>query len=269
MTTQKICSALLLACCATIAQAHDRWLLPSHSNVSGDQGEWVMVDVSASNEAFSVDKPLGAEQLQITAPDGNSVFPGSSYRGHRKSVVDIHLQQSGTYRLQMQDTGQFWTSYELNGDKKWLRGVSKANRARQLPQGAENVVTSLGYSNVMTFITLNEPTDSFASNGTGVEYVPITHPSDFAQHEVAQLQFIFNGKATAGIEIAITREGTRYRNDPETLTLTSDKNGRIEFTPELAGRYLLSARYRQDSQNHPEADRISGNLFLTFEVILN
>ncbi|NRA72425.1 MAG: DUF4198 domain-containing protein [Gammaproteobacteria bacterium] len=253
------------------ASAHNRWILPSHFNLSNDKGEWVMVDVTASNETFNVDKPMGADKMKITGPDGKSVRPGSSYRGHRKSVVDIHLEQSGTYQLKMGGDPSYWTSYQLKGDDKkhWLRGVNKLQRQAKLPKGAINAQTIESYANVVTYITLNSPSSDFKTTNKGLEFVPVTHPSDVAQGEKAQFKFIFNGKAQAGVEVEIVREGVRYRNDPNGLKLKSDKKGIVSFTLEQAGRYLLMAEHESEVKNNPQADTVGGQIFLTFEAVLD
>jgi uncharacterized GH25 family protein len=260
--------ALILA---AQASAHNRWILPSHFSLSNDKGEWVMVDITASNETFNVDKPMGADRLKITSPDGKSVFPGSSYRGHRKSVVDIHLENNGTYQLKMGGEPSYWTSYKAKGETKeqWLRNVNKVNRASQLPKGAHDIKTLESSSSVQTYITLNSPSDNFALNNKGLEFLPVTHPSDVAQGETAQFKFTFNGKAQAGVKVEIIREGVRYRNKPESLILTTDSKGQIDFTLAQAGRYILMAKHEQDVADYALADTVGGQVFLTFEAVLD
>lgn len=253
------------------ASAHNRWILPSHFNLSNDKGEWVMADITASNETFNVDKPMGADKLEITGPNGKRVRVGSSYRGHRKSVVDIHLEDSGTYQFKMGGEASYWTSYQLIGDEKkhWLRGVNKLQRQGQLPKGAINAHTMESYANVLSYITLNTPSKGFKTTDKGLEFVPVTHPSDVAQGEQAQFKFIFNGQPQAGVSVEIVREGVRYRNDQNVLKLTSDKKGIINFTLAQAGRYLLMAEHQSDVKHNPQADTVGGQIFLTFEAVLD
>jgi len=253
------------------AAAHNRWILPSHFNLSNDKGEWVMVDVTASNETFNVDKPLGAEKMKIIGPKGKSIFPSSSYRGHRKSVVDIHLEESGTYQLKMGGDVSYWTSYKEKAQDKeqWLRNVNKEQRIKKLPKGATDVKTYESSATVLTYITLNSPSNNFNANKKGLDFVPVTHPSDIAQNEEAQFSFIFNGKAQSGIEVEIVREGVRYRNDPQNIKLTTDNKGIVSFTPQEAGRYMLIAEFEKEMKNYDLADALGGRLFLTFEAVLN
>ncbi|MFT5759626.1 MAG: putative GH25 family protein [Alteromonadaceae bacterium] len=261
-------SAMLLA---TQASAHNRWFLPSHFNLSNDKGEWVVVDVTASNETFNVDKPLGAERMKIINPKGESIFPSSSYRGHRKSVVDIHLEDNGTYQLKMGGEPSYWTSYKIKGQdkKQWLRNVNKEQRKIKLPAGAYDAQTVESSASVLTYITLNSPSENFATSNQGLELLPITHPSDIAQGEEAKLSFIFNGKVQTGVKVEIVREGVRYRNNPNSLKLTTNAKGMINFTPEHAGRYMLIADFEKEVTDYALADTLGGKIFLTFEAVLN
>lgn len=261
-------STLLLVAQAT---AHNRWILPSHFNLSNDKGEWVMVDVTASNETFNVDKPMGAEKMRITAPDGKSLFPSSSYRGHRKSVVDIHLEKNGTYQLKMGGEASYWTGYKIKGkeEEQWLRNVNKEQRKSKLPKGAYDAHTVESSGSILTYITLNSPSENFQANNQGLEFVPITHPSDIAQGEAAKFKFILNGKAQSGVKVEVIREGVRYRNEPESLKLTTNAEGVVDFTLEHAGRYLLMAEFEREVTDYALADVIDGKIFLTFEAVLN
>jgi hypothetical protein len=61
----------------------------------------------------------------------------------------------------------------------------------------------------------------------------------------------------------------RYRNNPDSLKLTSDSKGVITFNLKEAGRYLLMAEYETKTANNADADSVSGQIFLTFESVLN
>ena len=270
MNFKQLITVFIALLIAGQTSAHNRWVLPSHFNLSNDKGEWIMVDVTASNETFSVDKPLGAEKLRVIRPNGNIVYPDSGYRGHRKSVVDIHLTDSGTYTLQMAGEPSYWTSYKLPGEdkSKWMQ-ANKADRKTKLPKEAHSIVTRSSSTNIVTYVTLNSPSDNFIFKNEGLELKPITHPSDIAQGEKAEFTLLFNGKAQADIEVEITREGVRYRNEPQPLKLTSNKQGVISFTLAQAGRYLLIANHSTAVKDNPLTDKMAGKLFWTFETALN
>jgi uncharacterized GH25 family protein len=264
-------TALLLA---GSAHAHTRWILPTHFNVSAEEGKknvWIMADVTASNETFHVDKPMGSDNLTILQPNGKSSRADSSFRGHRKSVVDINLTENGTYKMFIAGDTRYVTSYKMPGsDKaKRMRDVNKANRDQRLPKGATDVKTMAASSQVMTFITLNQPTDNFGIKKQGLELMPITHPSDIAQNEETTLQFLFDGKPQANVSIEIIKDGSRYRNDAGVQTFKTDKSGNVTFTLAEAGRYILVAKHRAKAKNNPLAEMVSGQIFLTFEAVLN
>jgi uncharacterized GH25 family protein len=152
---------------------------------------------------------------------------------------------------------------------KWMRNANKGNRDSLLPKGAKNVKTVASSAQVMTYVTLNEPTNNYALNNVGLELKPITHPSDIAQNEKAKLQLLFNGKPQKGVKVEIIKDGARYRNNPDALELESNKKGEIEFTLEEAGRYLLMAEFRSEKSDNPLADEMGGQIFFTFEAVLN
>jgi len=45
-----------------------------------------------------------------------------------------------------------------------------------------------------------------------------------------RFRLAFNGKAQSGIEVKIVREGVRYRNDPKSIKLITDRKGFVSFT---------------------------------------
>lgn len=249
------------------AQAHNRWILPSHFNVSAESDAWVMLDVTASNETFNVDKPMGAEKVKVIAPDGKQVFQGASFRGHRKSVVDVHLTQSGTYQFLLTSEPFYMTYYDDSGEGKRF-AADKQQRHELLPKGASQVKTAAYSSKVMSYATLNEPSEQFVLSQKGLELVPVTHPSDIAEKEPVKFKFLLDGQPQAGVKIVVIKDGVRYRNEPNPLTTQTDSKGVTEFTLNEAGRYLLMASY-DDTQGDSRADSYHEKLFLTFEAVLN
>lgn len=268
MNIKKLLALTLSCVISTQALAHSRWVLPTHFNLSADKGEWIMVDITASNETFYVDKAMGVDLVSIITPDGKRTRPSSTYKGHRKSVADYFLKDSGTYKITNNSKAAYMTTYTINGERKRL-WANKAELAGKLPTQAKNIKTSYRYSRVESYVTLNAPSDNFKTDGKLLELIPITHPSDIAEQEAVTFKFLFNGKAQKNVSVEITADGSRYRNDPQTLKLVSDENGEISFTPKSAGRYLLIAEHQANTPKSTLADKQSGSVFLTFEAQLN
>lgn len=256
---------------ATTAQAHPRWVLPSHFTVSKEGGDWLTFDVTASHGTFVFDKPAGSEQAFVIMPDGRSERPNFVVRGKRRSMFDFFFVEEGTHKVAINNQPSYYTQYKAGrrDTVKWAR-ASKADRASVIPEKARDVVTQLSYTRAESYVTVGMPTEkALEIEGKLLEMKPITHPSDIIEGEEVTFQFFFNGEPQQGVTAEITREGTLYRNHQEQIDVVSDKDGKITFTPDVAGRYLMKANYKGELKNDPLADKASMNVHLTFETQLN
>lgn len=249
------------------AGAHSRWLLPSHYTLSSEQGEWIVLDATASNEVFNVDKALSIDPLSILTPSGKRTRPSSTYKAHRKSVADYFIKESGTYKVTNNASASYFSSYKV-GDKHQRARANKLELKALVPSNATNLQTTFGLTRIETYITMNNPTENYGIDGKFLELRPVTHPSEIVEQETATFAFTYHGKAQAGVEVEVQRDGARYRNNPEVIKLVSNAKGEISFTPTQAGRYLLIAEYQQDAKNKTLADKEHGGVFLTFEAQL-
>lgn len=249
------------------ANAHSRWLLPSHYTLSSEQGEWIALDATASNEVFNVDKALSIDSLSILTPSGKKERPSSTYKAHRKSVADYFVKESGTYKFTNNASASYFSSYKV-ADKRKRARANKVELKALVPANATELQTAYGLTRVETYITMNNPTDNFGTEGKFLELLPVTHPSEIVEQEPATFAFTYHGKAQSGVEVEVVREGVRYRNNPEVIKLVTNAKGEITFTPTQAGRYLLIAEYQQDASNKALADKEHGGIFLTFEAQL-
>ncbi|AUV87820.1 Domain of unknown function (DUF4198) [Vibrio sp. B1FIG11] len=256
---------------ATTAQAHPRWVLPSHFTVSKEGGDWLTFDVTASHGTFVFDKPAGSEQAFVIMPDGRSERPNFVVRGKRRSMFDFYFEEEGTHKVAINNQPSYYTQYKAGrrDTVKWAK-ASKADRASVIPEKARDVVTQLSYTRAESYVTVGMPTEkALEIEGKLLEMKPLTHPSDIIEGEEVIFQFFFNGEPQQGVTAEITREGTLYRNHQEQIDVVSDKDGKITFTPEVAGRYLMKANYKGELKNDPLADKASANVHLTFETQLN
>ncbi|MCS0030018.1 DUF4198 domain-containing protein [Vibrio alginolyticus] len=255
----------------TTAQAHPRWVLPSHFTVSKEGGDWLTFDVTASHGTFVFDKPAGSDQAFVVMPDGRSERPNFVVRGKRRSMFDFFFTEEGTHKVAINNQPSYYTQYKAGrrDTVKWAR-ANKAERHDVLPKQARDVVTQLIYTRAESYITVGMPTEkALEIEGKMLEMKPITHPSDIIEGEPVTFQFFFNGEPQEGVTAEITREGTMYRNHQEQIDVVSDKDGKVIFTPEVAGRYLMKANYKGELKDNPLADKASANVHLTFETQLN
>jgi hypothetical protein len=267
MKTLPIAGLALLALLSTAqpAHAHKRWLLPSHTVVS--QSQWITVDTSVSNDIFFVDKPFPLAGLTVIGPDGQAAETDNLLEGHRRSVFDVNLAMPGSYRITI-TRPLFMSVYELNGERQRQRGNDPKALLAKVPAGAENLRVAEIISHMETFATVGAPNNkALKPSGTGLELAPVTHPNDLYAGETARFRFLVDGKPAAGINVTVVPAGTRYRDQQQAWSLTSDDKGEIGLAWPHAGRYYLEAEYSDDQPSHPRADSRRLQYLSTFEVL--
>lgn len=261
---KKLLCATLLAAFSQTSAAHTLWLMPSHFVLSSEQS-WISVDLSAANMTFVADKGVSPEHLAIVYPDGSRHKFSHSYQGKRKSQADHQLTQPGTYLLENAAPARYFTLYQLNGERKRLAADKQAAQA-QLPAGASEQLTSYSQSKALAVVTVKAPNrTAITPGGKGLEVNFVSHPADYVAAEAIRWQLLFDGKPVPGLSVELSRQDELYRNDAGRQTLHSDAQGYLQFTPPVAGRYLLETHY-QAKVATALADQLRAGLTLTFEV---
>lgn len=258
-----LCVALVLP---LAAQAHKMWMVPSATVISGDDA-WVTVDAAVSNDLYYPDHfPAQLDQLVITAPDGTTVKPENAATGKYRSTFDLAVPQKGTYRLALVNQGLF-ANYEVDGQKKRWRGKAEELKAA-IPANAKNVQVSEMSSRVETFVTQGTPSDgALKPTNKGLELVPVTKPNDLMVGEKATFQLLLDGKPAANLKVAAINGATRYRNAPDQMDTTTDKDGKFSFTWPTAGMYWVNASSEDDKTSLKEAKLRRLGYTATLEVL--
>ena len=248
------------------AQAHKAWLQPSQTVLAGNN-PWVTVDAAVSNDLFYFNHvPLKVDNLSITAPDGSQVAAQNNATGKYRSVFDVELKQTGTYRIGVVNNyviGQ----WQENGQPKRWRGTAAAF-ATEVPKGAKDLKVSQSVSRVETFVTNGSPSAAaLKPSGVGLELVPVTHPNDLFAGEEARFRLQIDGKPAAGIEVEIVRGNTRYRNAQDEIKLKTDAKGEFAVTWPEAGLYWLEATSEDTRTTLPQAKQRRLGYVATLEVL--
>ena len=245
-------SLAILAALATLAmpmsaQAHRAWLAPTATVLSGTDA-WVGFDAGMSNGVFIADHAaMNLAGLIITAPDGSTAAPENMMRSRYRSTFDLHLTQPGTWKVANVSSGLNAT-YMENGEQKRWRGQA-AEFPGALPAGATDVVATRVSNRIETFVTLGAPTDSvFTNPADGLALIPVTHPNDLVAGEAATFKLSNDGLPAAGVEVTVARGGTRYRDNPEEMTVTTGADGSFTVTWSEPGMYWLNATVRTPAQ---------------------
>ena len=194
--------------------------------------------------------------LSITAPDGSTAQAENVMQAKYRSSFDLHLSQPGTYRVANIGSG-FQVNYKQGGEAKRWRGT-EAEFPAAIPADATEVVATRTDSRTETFVTLGEPTD-LTPTGKGLELAPVTHPNDLAAGEAATFKLLKDGQPAADVEVTIARGGTRYRNNPEEITVKTGADGAFSVTWPEAGLYWLGASVRTAGVNGQPGSNASWN----------
>ncbi len=241
-------SFAILAALATLAlpmsaQAHRAWLAPTATVLSGTEA-WVGFDAGMSNGVFIADHAaMNLAGLVITGPDGATLAPENLHRARYRSSFDVHLTRPGTYRV-ANVMGGVMVSYKQGGEQKRWRGA-EADMAANIPADATEVVATRSASRIETFVTLGEPSvAALTPTGQGIELVPVSHPNDLVSGEAATFKLVRDGQPAAGLEVTIARGGTRYRDNPGEITVTTGADGAFTVTWPEPGLYWLNASVR-------------------------
>ncbi|CAM2009527.1 DUF4198 domain-containing protein [Acanthopleuribacter pedis] len=273
-------SLLFLALTTCVGFAHDRFIVPSHTILSGEKTKSVSLTASISNDVFHPDRPLGDNgkgwvppslkayfdrmETTVILPDGSKdpSFALQSFR--RFSAGDLELKQDGTYRISLvHDEAPMVTFTKADGS--FGRAFGKEAR---VPEGATKVVRKTTASRVETFVTRNNANRA-AIQPTGhlLELAGSAHPNDLFVGEAVSFQLFHAGKPLAKpAEVVLVRGGTRHRNQRDKIEATTDATGTFEVVFPEAGFYLLQTEVMVPGRPGSGMQEHWYSLFVTLEV---
>lgn len=270
LSFKRAATALALVLTAAVplsASAHRTWLLPSSTVLSGND-PWVSVDAAVSNDLFFFESfALRLDGLQVTAPDGSYAKPENAYTGKYRTSFDVHLTQSGTYKVAVLSNSLFGSYKDANGQTKRWRG-NVETLANDIPADAKDVQVTQMQGRIETFVTAGKPSAKVLKiSGTGLELQAITHPTDLIAGEAASFRMLLDGKPAANLKVTVVPGGTRYRDKLNELTPVTDANGKFSVTWPSAGMYWLEATVKDSKPNLKPATDRRANYTATLEVL--
>lgn len=257
--------AIALSAGVVTAQAHNVWLLPSSTVLS--KTDWITVDAAVSNDLFFFNHhPLALDNLAVTAPDGSSLKAENPHKGKLRSVFDLHLEQSGTYRIAVLNGGVFarWKD-KATGQPKRARGTAQ-NIASQIPADAQDVEVTQSAGRIETFVTVGKPS-ALRPSGQGLELVSTGSPTDLAMGEKATFALQIDGQPAKDVEVTVTPGATRYRDKLGDITVKTDAKGQFSVTWPQPGMYWIEASARDDKTSVPQAKERRLTYAATLEVM--
>ncbi len=249
---------------AGAAQAHDQWIEPSATVLSGEEAR-VTFDAAAGNDKFQYNhRPLPLNALVITGPDGKPVEALNQHSGDLRSSFDLRLKTDGTYRVALVRDGVFARWKENGENKRWMG--SAADLAKNVPAKADDLNVSESVSRIETFVTKGKPTKVEAT-GKGLELFADPHPNDLYAGETTNFTVLMDGKPAAGLEIEVAVDGIRYRDASEEFTTKTDDKGQFSIKWPRAGLFWIHTDISDEKTTVPAAKRRNTAYVGTFEVL--
>lgn len=286
-STTLVFACLLNVLAANLAYAHARWVVPSHTIVSGDEATTISLDYSISNDIFHPDIALGGVslgssetaspstpmQLQLantqavlTKPNGKQQTLKSVDLA-RKSSTYFTAADNGTYRVDIVQSPIEITLFTAKDGSPGRLFGTRDEVAQKLPEGVKKVEGLTYASRVQTFVTRNQVTHkTLRPSGSGLELKHSTHPNELFANEPVRYQLLLDGKMLTPnsdkTRIKITAHGTRYRNQRGDFSPRLHETGEFIVRWPNAGLYLIEVEHDLVG---PEGKTIFA-LFLTLEV---
>lgn len=274
-------TALLLT--QTITQsawAHARWVLPSHTNLTGEKPHVITVDMSISNDLFApthgfIMQSIGSDNPYVTpaelimiSPDAKTTNDIPFVNFNVKSVGKISLSQKGTHYIRLTQNPVYFTTYNnKNGSEGKAFGKSAfvGSSDAKLPENVINVQRVKYIPTIDTVVSRNGMSKVSYLN-KDLEIRTSSHPNDLFVGEKTLFQLYLNGKAiTQSSTIYVVRGGTRHRNNRAIKSVTSNKSGWFEVEWQHSGMHLIETEYSMPS-NDKGIDLNTYSMFSTFEV---
>lgn len=294
---------LCVALISVKSLAHGRWIVPSDTILSSEEPVTIALDFSVSNDVFHPDhayggvpldslfnayrddkkgskkddkknsvqvkspmaKVMASTRLRSVSPSGKIKEDAAIVNVDRKSVAALSLDESGTYRISVEQDPIHLVTFK-HADGKPGRVFGTLNEV-DLPEGAKDIGSVTLINRVQTFVTRNGLThENIQPQKSGLDVSSYIHPNELFSKEKNKYTLFFNGKPLANQDVKITRGGTRYRNDRELIERTSDDNGRFEVQWPEAGMYVLEAEMSEKTEQGAVSHTMSYGLYLTLEV---
>ncbi|KRA02348.1 DUF4198 domain-containing protein [Achromobacter sp. Root565] len=259
----KLAAALAL-CLPFAAHAHDVWIVPSSTVLSGTDS-WITVDAAVGNDKFYFNHaPLRLDGLTVTAPDGNAAEAENINRGKLRSTFDLQIKQAGTYRVAVVNDGVFARWKENGKNKRYFGKVE--GMAQAVPAKADELEVSQSLGRVETFVTAGKPS-ALKPVGRGLELAPVTHPNDLFTDEAATFQMLLDGKPAADLEVNVVPGGSRYRDKVGEIQLKTDQDGKFSVKWPQPGLYWIEAGMEDAKVTVPQAKKRRLSYAGTVEVL--
>lgn len=253
---------LLAALVPWFAQAHTAYLAPaSFEPVHGNR---VTLDAAFAEAFFVPEVVFDDSRFVVLGPDGAGVPAQSVHRLKTRAVIEHTLDGKGTYRFSSGPRlGAVFRTWEVDGKTESTR-----DPAKPLPAGARLLAHYQSLNLAESYVTLGAPSRAaLKPYGSGLEIVPVTHPSDLYTGERFVFEVHFDGTPLAGATIEIFPATGDGRSKQAAAKLTSDAAGQATFALTRAGTWLAVVRHRGKAPAGAAAPEYGYGYTLSFRTL--
>lgn len=248
------------------AMSHDVWISADSFEIHSDEQNTYSLDVSRSAEAFLAESNHETGNITIVGPKKDSKNYGAAFSGINKEVYEAEFKDYGTYYLNADETQVFLTFYKDEEGKKHKIRLPKSQYST-LPKGSKpekTVEKRLASETYVSFNGMSEISKEIRSKG--VTIIPNTHPSKMTTHEPFSFTIYVDGVPMEKGEVALKSLNHLYYDDYEKVEIEEAKGGKYEFEVKHPGRYLLGVELGSKLSGDGDADFLSQERFLTFDI---
>jgi uncharacterized GH25 family protein len=265
-TSLKLIALCLPLLTASVSHAHRGFLLPT-STVVNSKNAWVSIDAAAASDVFFFDhQPLNVDKILVHTPDGKSQNPDAIFKTKFRSIVDVNVNQTGTYKISLA-SDNVNVSYKENGEVKRWRGAPEAME-KEVPANAQEVTVTHAQNRIETFVTNGKPNQTaLVLTNKGLELQTLGHPNDLIENEKAGFRLLIDGKPAANVSVTVIAGGVRYRQNLAEQTLKTDADGQFHVQWQGAGMYWLKATLQDNNSAIKAAKTRTANYAATLEVL--
>ena len=255
--------ALLLAAVAAPVAAHTPFLAPS--SFEAREGGTVSLDAGFAETFFIPEAVFDNSEFSVTDPSGKTHAPDTVQRLRTRAVVEHVLGAGkGTYRFSTGPRlGALFRTWEIGGKRESTR-----DPAVKIPAGAKVISDFQSLTLAETYLSVGAPSrNALAASGKGLEFVPVTHPSDLYVGESFEFVVQYDGKPLASQPVEVTEAVWTADRKPAVETLQTDAAGRVRLPLAKAGTFLALSRYPSAAPAGAMAPEYSNSYTLTFHVL--
>lgn len=241
------------------SEAHQQWLAPSFTFQSGDSA-WLSFDHTFGDQRFLPSSGPGSYySWWVVGPDGLRRSVPHLFLGKTRTVGEIELTDSGTYRIEAVEDLLPFTQIKIDGEDKWQPGT------RADFDGFEVVRSRVYFNKAVSYVTLDSMSrSSLESTGDPLEILFEDHPNDLYEGRGFQVRVLAFGEPVRNQEVRIFSEYTQGHEASDACS--TDANGFCEFEMPTPGRYLLATNTEGASPEDAATDGFNHGYSVLIEL---